>query len=716
MTASFKTHLFPILFASSIVMATLSMYTSMAFVAAIAAILFNAWIFRFCDFVRGSGKAGSALYGLALVAYAALFLVVTSVESATQGNFITAIKYGSLSYSYLFLLFAGACWFYSSAVFYFTKVSYRNVVLVMLLFIPSLLSVSQHKQVPAMDLALMIALYFAVVIDHRKQEFADRSEAASGKVYHQAVIAIAVILFALSWVMPKSHTTPYNVLKTISDKGSAKQLGEFSRQSSVKPEGAQLEDNHQVLFEVQADEPLYVKRQVFGRYDGLTWQVLKNEELANGRADWRDTEKNLNGPMLFELIQEAVQADSAFARKYGLQADKLPHVTLEPRTAAITHKNFSTAYIPHPLNTFGIEGIPAYMKIYQDPEGVLFVGHSDRLSAGESYILTYYSGEKLRESPQFAGFSNRFDYAAYRVFLEDLSKVFQRSKNTEGLSLVLNYVKEARIAGIYQSDSGYKPSERIQELTDRILQGKTGDYEKAVAIERYFHENGYTYDLSYTPPAEHKDIEYFIFTSKRGSCSDYATAMMLMARSAHLAVRYVEGFLVHERNEEGVYQVTPDNSHAYPEAYIPGYGWMSFEPTVADDSAGGVGVAEKSGIWAIVLGVAGLSAFLGWGIRRSVIPAILEARFRRQARDASGRGTVLMLYTRTLQMIGAAAETPVDSYTPGMLRDDVLQHYEVDVSRLIAAYEAAAFHDAEPSDEEVDAAFRDYRACYKAVR
>jgi hypothetical protein len=58
--------------------------------------------------------------------------------------------------------------------------------------------------------------------------------------------------------------------------------------------------------------------------------------------------------------------------------------------------------------------------------------------------------------------------------------------------------------------------------------------------------------------------------------------MTLMARYAGLPARYAEGYSMTRFDEEnGQYYITQDDAHAFPEVYISGYGWMSFEPTIA---------------------------------------------------------------------------------------------------------------------------------------
>ena len=134
----------------------------------------------------------------------------------------------------------------------------------------------------------------------------------------------------------------------------------------------------------------------------------------------------------------------------------------------------------------------------------------------------------------------------------------------------------------------------MQALADKLTEGLEYDYQKAEAIERYFHESGFVYDLNYEPPEESDTPDYFLFESKTGICSDFATAYTLLARAAGLTVRYTEGFVMQPAEDTpNLYAIYTDNAHAYPEVYIPGAGWMVYEPTPSNIFAAGSGVGEE---------------------------------------------------------------------------------------------------------------------------
>ncbi len=65
---------------------------------------------------------------------------------------------------------------------------------------------------------------------------------------------------------------------------------------------------------------------------------------------------------------------------------------------------------------------------------------------------------------------------------------------------------------------------------------------------------------------------------KSGSCRDLAVLMIEAVRSLGMAARFVSGYLhvPHQRDE---YRVGGGNTHAWAQVYIPGPGWVDFDPS-----------------------------------------------------------------------------------------------------------------------------------------
>jgi transglutaminase-like putative cysteine protease len=65
-----------------------------------------------------------------------------------------------------------------------------------------------------------------------------------------------------------------------------------------------------------------------------------------------------------------------------------------------------------------------------------------------------------------------------------------------------------------------------------------------------------------------------------GTCRDYALLMMEGARSFGLAARFITGYLYDPVLDKAEGQeVSPAQPHAWMEVYLPGAGWMEFDPT-----------------------------------------------------------------------------------------------------------------------------------------
>ena len=64
--------------------------------------------------------------------------------------------------------------------------------------------------------------------------------------------------------------------------------------------------------------------------------------------------------------------------------------------------------------------------------------------------------------------------------------------------------------------------------------------------------------------------------TRRGSCRDFAVLMMEAARSLAIAARFVSGYIYVPNDSDGV---GGGNTHAWMQAYLPGAGWIDFDPT-----------------------------------------------------------------------------------------------------------------------------------------
>jgi hypothetical protein len=122
---------------------------------------------------------------------------------------------------------------------------------------------------------------------------------------------------------------------------------------------------------------------------------------------------------------------------------------------------------------------------------------------------------------------------------------------------------------------------RIRPLTEKIVAGASTPYDRASAIENYLRSHyGYTLQLPRTTPPD--PIADFLFVRRQGHCEYFSSAMAIMLRTVGIPSRVINGFSGGEFNDiTSQYVIRASDAHSWVEAYIPGQGWLAFDPTPA---------------------------------------------------------------------------------------------------------------------------------------
>ncbi len=120
---------------------------------------------------------------------------------------------------------------------------------------------------------------------------------------------------------------------------------------------------------------------------------------------------------------------------------------------------------------------------------------------------------------------------------------------------------------------------RIEELARRLAKPHRGARAQAAAIERYF-RNQFGYSLALPRQRAKDPLAYFIFERRQGHCEYFASAMAVMLRTLGTPTRLVNGFLGGVYNPlSGQQVIRSSDAHSWVEAYLPGHGWVEFDPT-----------------------------------------------------------------------------------------------------------------------------------------
>ncbi|MGH2372611.1 MAG: transglutaminase TgpA family protein [bacterium] len=122
--------------------------------------------------------------------------------------------------------------------------------------------------------------------------------------------------------------------------------------------------------------------------------------------------------------------------------------------------------------------------------------------------------------------------------------------------------------------------ERVGALAQALTSEQPTVYDRVMAINTYLWQH-YRYDLSIPPQRRSGDaVDYFLFEERRGYCEQFASAMVVLLRSAGIPARLVTGYTSGTLNPvTGLLEVRNSDAHAWVEAFFPGVGWVEFEPT-----------------------------------------------------------------------------------------------------------------------------------------
>ncbi len=127
---------------------------------------------------------------------------------------------------------------------------------------------------------------------------------------------------------------------------------------------------------------------------------------------------------------------------------------------------------------------------------------------------------------------------------------------------------------------------RIRQLAVKVFRGCNTTAQKIEAVTRYFQTN-YTYSLGLEAPIDQDRLTYFLTEASTGYCEYFASGAAILLRLVDVPTRYVTGFLVTERGEDGESWVARNmDAHAWVEAWDQENNtWAIVEATAQEDLA-----------------------------------------------------------------------------------------------------------------------------------
>ena len=121
---------------------------------------------------------------------------------------------------------------------------------------------------------------------------------------------------------------------------------------------------------------------------------------------------------------------------------------------------------------------------------------------------------------------------------------------------------------------------RVRDLAIGLTAGVPSTYGKVRAIEAWLAATtAYSLDIP-SLPAGADAVDHFLFDEKVGFCEQIGSSLVVLLRAVGVPARLTVGYAAGRRNPlTGLYDVRASDAHAWAEVYIPGAGWVPFDPT-----------------------------------------------------------------------------------------------------------------------------------------
>jgi transglutaminase-like putative cysteine protease len=199
-------------------------------------------------------------------------------------------------------------------------------------------------------------------------------------------------------------------------------------------------------------------------------------------------------------------------------------------------------------NVNSIRTIPNPISVWEDAQygnGGLYWEFRNEISKGSSVVI-----------------NDEFTYICYQV-----------SYNVDP-SNIGSYDKTSSIYQLFTRPEKYVESDdaQIMAIAGQIQQGETNSYATAGAIYDWVIDNMTYRDVEGLKGAK------FALENGYGECGDYSALFTALCRAAGIPARTVVGRWATS---------SPNDWHVWAEFYLPRYGWLPVDPTVADGDGRG---------------------------------------------------------------------------------------------------------------------------------
>lgn len=750
-----KYNFFPLMFSTALTWWTVdSVFGANIVFTFLMSFFINSLLFMALTTVKKMGNSGALLFIFGSVIYFSVAIFILMSTGYSQGGrflgwLLSQSDNGILIPGYWIGTILISAYIFSTTVFYFTAVNFRIWVLFMVGFIPFMFHSAKSDKEISLPFLTYAVFFFSLLIERARNKSANKTkfEFIRNPAYMGAMGLFLLMTTIISIIVPKPYSVPQIVYldalinQTMQPIGNAVQNAmqnqsnnfrlfnpmALKRESYITSAGVPV--GNRVLFEVEADEPLYLRIQSWDKYENNRWSIgddymqekqdlvsyAKKQGFINSFVSLLGEYENKN-----EIPEEIKPFESLY---------KYESFPLEQKKAVITPKTaFSYSYMTPP----GVISIEKNTRIKQS----FFIAENlicqskDRTSMNEEYIVKYISHNMVPSSREFQAVKILKPEIIDSLLEKDDSNkinVAGEIDYKELLNLIYSDDEYDEVSSYYLQLPDNLP-ERIYNLAEKITEGKDSDYLKALAIQNYFYSSGYKYSLKPPKAPQNRDYnDFFLFESKKGVCVQFASSMVILARAAGLPARYVEGYVASELDPvTKKYMVRDKHAHAFPEVYIAGYGWMVFEPTVsAEDTTGEIieflkNVGESIGSFVILV----INIFMGLPllIRLFFIPVLImgllltvklilsirKSMWKRRMLNIPCKESIEGIYGRINKLLCKIGMGIKNYETPSKYSIRVLQEVGLQLECVSEIFIRTKYGDIEPTISDVKLAMETY--------
>ena len=690
-------------------------------------------VFALCEFINKHHLIGGVIFTLLLFFDLRIFFSLVFGNDwgeSFQRWFLTGAEQVTTRTEHLLALLISLVPFFGVVVYYFTNILYRMSFLTLASLIPCAVSVKVLSEIDNVYVCLIALLNVAVLMQEvRSRRLKNSREIGqTASVFSACVFSLGLLI--ISSAVPKETDARYydRFEELFMDSNFTVELDEnFSLFSDISGNADSYRNfSNRRMYTLYGENVPYFKRQTFDYYDFEldAWTADKYfSDPVYTAGEWVQMRGELSLTDLRSAILKAEEYEPGFVNKYGFgKLRDYEGFNDEEKQIFVQCEDFGALYFLSPARVMSIE---PYDLSGNTPDRYVTRGgvirtirnmHPKNLGYTVNYrdeFMSRFLWLELGGADMSAADSALMLTELYDILSEKSDPL---ADTADGF---LSQEREAEYYNELTRENTSHVPETIAALAGQVTAGCVYDWEKANALQNYFINDGFVYDLRYV--AADSSPEYFLFESRRGSCSDFASAFTLMARSVGLTVRYAEGYSPDITSREGIFTISDSCSHAYPEVFVQNLGWIVFEPTVPSDYNGvaagnaiGGDIRVDYRLVFVMCVIAGIVLVIGLGIIL-IYPAVSDSYYIRKAlTEPPGRCAVL-IYKRMISRTAAKMIRHGECLTPFEAAGVIGELTGCDITLLTNAVEISAYGSCEPDTDKTEFAdiFRKTKSAVK---